>query len=466
MRLRGTFAILGLVRSAAGVVLVVSLVATACHDSGHHQPVEAAPASWKTWSGVDPAAIKVPPPPKGDEAFAPRAEGVNEYQPVSDWLGITIDLVRTEAADAPSAARAYALTMSAMHDAVVVAWRWKYVYNRKAPNGYSATPSYPSDYAAMAAAAARVLAYLFPGGASDRVMAHRFIGNPGGTLDDLAQQTAFSRYAAGANYRSDDDAGLAVGRAVAARVITRARSDGSTTRWGGERPAGIGSGPGFWEPPPDLTAGPDQPTAGSWKPFLSADTVARLRPPAPPAYASAEFVAEAQQVVSLNGADIGTAVFWAAAGDRRELTSPFWVESAEEGAEAAALDLPHTLQLIAAVTIADYDTTVAVWRVKYSYWAPRPINAIRDLRIDPTWPPAIATPLSPSYPSSFAGDAGAATVVLSGLLRGDPTHWNNLAAESADSRLWGGVQFPSDTRVGLEMGRKVGQKVLDRLATK
>ncbi|MEZ4659658.1 MAG: phosphatase PAP2 family protein [Caldilineaceae bacterium] len=50
----------------------------------------------------------------------------------------------------------------------IVAWDAKYAYNRPRPSGITplivepASPSYPSEHAAAAGAAATVLAYLFP----------------------------------------------------------------------------------------------------------------------------------------------------------------------------------------------------------------------------------------------------------------------------------------------------------------
>jgi membrane-associated phospholipid phosphatase len=37
-----------------------------------------------------------------------------------------------------------------------------------------------------------------------------------------------------------------------------------------------------------------------------------------------------------------------------------------------------------------------------------------------------------------------------------------LADEAGMSRLWGGIHFPSDIRVGLALGRAVAQRVVER----
>ena len=38
------------------------------------------------------------------------------------------------------------------------------------------------------------------------------------------------------------------------------------------------------------------------------------------------------------------------------------------------------------------------------------------------------------------------------------------AAEAVESRLWSGIHFRSDIEVGLAMGRKVGDLVIERAA--
>src|SRR5205085_6041918 len=68
-------------------------------------------------------------------------------------------------------------------------------------------------HACSSGASATVLDYLFPRDAAD--------------LNASAAEAAESRIWAGIHYRSDTDAGLALGRAVAAVVIERAKTDGS-----------------------------------------------------------------------------------------------------------------------------------------------------------------------------------------------------------------------------------------------
>jgi hypothetical protein len=52
--------------------------------------------------------------------------------------------------------------------------------------------------------------------------------------------------------------------------------------------------------------------------------------------------------------------------------------------------------------------------------------------------------------------------VLAQLFPGDAANLNAQADEAGMARLWGGVHFPSDIRVGLALGRRVAQRVIER----
>jgi hypothetical protein len=119
--------------------------------------------------------------------------------------------------------RAYALQSIAIYDASVACWDAKYAYWQIRPfqidpnwRPLFATPnhpSYPAAHGCFSAAAAAAIAYVFPRDAH--------------AMNALADQAAESRIWAGIHYRSDVIAGLALGRAVAQRVIDVARKDGS-----------------------------------------------------------------------------------------------------------------------------------------------------------------------------------------------------------------------------------------------
>jgi hypothetical protein len=74
-------------------------------------------------------------------------------------------------------------------------------------------PSYPSNHSLLSAARGEILAYLFPDDA-DYARAQ-------------AEEAGISRLLAGIHFRSDHEAGVEMGRAIAAKLISIANQDGS-----------------------------------------------------------------------------------------------------------------------------------------------------------------------------------------------------------------------------------------------
>jgi hypothetical protein len=74
-------------------------------------------------------------------------------------------------------------------------------------------PTYPSAHAMFDGPYAAALGHLFPRDAE--------------FFSARAQEATLSRLWAGIHFRSDIEAGLAIGRAVAQKVIERAQDDGS-----------------------------------------------------------------------------------------------------------------------------------------------------------------------------------------------------------------------------------------------
>jgi PAP2 superfamily len=224
---------------------------------------------WKTWVLASSAEVRPPPPPvdqssqtQGELAElrqlqAQRSEVThtavqywNSGPATLRWTELTLSLIQRDRLNPVRAARVLAYVHTAMHDAVVTAYEAKIAFRRPPPQalapdvrpalGASLTFSYPSEHAAVAAAAAGVLASLFPQEAA--------------RLEARAQEAGTSRLLAGANYRSDVEAGLALGKAIAARAVARAAADGSSAQFTGTLP----TGPGLWSGPDPL-----EPLAGT-----------------------------------------------------------------------------------------------------------------------------------------------------------------------------------------------------------
>ncbi len=459
-------------------VAALALVVSGCGDSDGNDKQSTAGAeptagAWKTWVLTSGHAIGVAPPPAQDSAAAERdadgleaavrgrtaaqaklARAYSATPVVAPWMNQTMELVSRRPKDPPGSSRSYSYVSAVIEDVVVAAYQWKYRYDRQAPGGdwsvkRSPDPSYPSEHAAIAGAASRMIAYLYP-------------EYPKARLDELADDVAQARVAAGANYPSDVAAGLKLGREVAARFIAQAKRDGHTRKWDGQRPRG----PEHWEPPPGSTGQPIQPLAGTWKTWLLRP-VNRFQPPAPPKYGTAEFEANARDVVrvaqKLTPRQKRLAKFWEA-GPGTALPAGVWNKVVIEYARDKDLSVPRQARLFALLNVAMSDAGAAAWNAKYQtgWWDPRPINAIRDLGIDKKWEPYLGTPLFPAYPSGTSNYSGAAGEVLAYAFPGDAKMWRARAVEAGMSRLWGGVHWRIDVTYGLQMGRKVGRLVVSR----
>ncbi len=393
---------------------------------GWRQHAEPEAGTWATLVLSAPDQVEVPPPPEaGLPDAAAEAEELLELaaqrspereqavarwdqQPVqSPWALAHLQVVAERAKDPLAASRGYALMSVAIYDAVVTTWHWKYVYGRESPTGVTALAapgpdsSYPSEHAAVAGAASRLLAYLNP-----ELPAARF--------DQMAEEAAASSVWAGTSFPRDVEAGLALGRAVAEEVIARAEHDGSHHEWDGTRPPGIGRGPEHWEPPPGSATFPTKPLGGSWATwvFESAD---QFRAPPPPAYGSAEFLEQARAVMEgqahLTDEQRVIADFWKG-GQGTPLPPGIWIDVALDYVRRDQLTTPQAARVLTLLNVAQADAGVATCDTKYTYWYPRPVNAIRDLGLDPGWESYLETPVFPSYTSGHAGYSGAAAEVL------------------------------------------------------
>jgi hypothetical protein len=459
----------------------------------------AAVAAWKTWVLSSADQIQVAAPPAAGSAEqrkdfdevtrlartrTPEVEAqVRRWSgpiPTEPWTTINNEYIASQAKDPPLSSRNLAYTHAAMFDALVAAYHWKDVYKRQAPLAGATlvdagtVPSYPSEHAAIAGAASRVLGHLYP-------------GKPGARLDDLAEQAADSRVAAGVNTRSDVEAGLALGRAVAEAVIAKADGDGSNVTWDGKRPVGIGAGgPAFWAPPPGAVSNPIQPLAGGWKTWvLSSGSQLRSTIPPPPAVGTPAFTTSAKGLLevkrNLTDEQKRIAKFWEGAagtplpagilnqvvlcqlkgGTAKGTSPPTCDQAAPSGMGGTGLSAAEATRLFALINIAMADAGGAVWDAKFTYWYPRPENGISDSGIEKGWKPHLPTPSFPAYPSGSAGYAGAVEGVMTALFPADAAKNRERAEEQAVSRQYAGIHWDFDAK-SIDMGRAVAKLVLAR----
>jgi membrane-associated phospholipid phosphatase len=404
-----------------------------------------------------PSAPSEPSQAEIDEVIAAQAAPSEEMsEAISRWGGGPAVIAWSRLADEVSAefdiggmplGRFMAIYHTALHDAVLAAQDAQDAFTRPSPGATSdeITPaagvdpkqsSFPSEHAAAAGAAATVLAYLLPDAAAGR-------------FEALATEAAESRIAAGAAFRSDIEAGLALGQAVGEKAVARAQADGSDATWD---PATMPTGPGFWQPtPPGFVETPLNPLAGSWIPWVmsSGDQV---RPAPPPEYGSPVWQAELKMVqelaANLSFEQERSALWWGASSPAALLNG-----FAHELIGKAGVGAPQAAQILADMHVAIADAAIAIWDAKYTWWTARPITDDPDLK------PLLTTPPYPSYPSGYSGGMGAGTTVLGHYFPKAADEMADRAWEAAASRGWAGIHYVIDDDTGLTMGRQVGRLV-------
>lgn len=371
----------------------------------------------------------------------------NAGPPSYRWNQIALDAILKREMSAMAAYRDLALVHVAIYDATVAAWDSKYAYERPRPSEVDATldtvianpstPSYPSEYAATAGAAAAVLSWLFPDDAA--------------YFEEQAQAAAQSRLLAGVEYPSDVDAGFELGRLVAEQVIARGMSDGYDAQWTGSVP----TDPGYW-----TGENPALPTAASWKTW-ALESPAEFRPAPPPAYDSEQLQAEMEELRAFERTPVtsASAMFWEyGAGGRRN----HWLFNEEASRSILEANLENdpvlAARAYALANIAGHDSVAACWDAKYTYWA------IRPFQLDPTFTPVFTTPNHPGYPSAHSCISYAVAGVLAHLFPVNAERLFKFAEEASESRLWGGIHFRSDIVAGTALGNAVAEAVITRTA--
>ncbi len=400
------------------------------------------------------AKYNLPPAPNDDGTYpVPNADSTSAnpfYYPYFPF------------ANPPYAARSYAYTSVAQYDALIAAWHYRALYNRKAPSFadpsiqplvfVSDLPSYPCEEAVIAAAAKEVLLLLFPGEKNE--------------INRLAEEAAYHRMWAGAAVRSDIEAGLDLGKKVAAKAVTRAMSDGMKLAAGNKQiwdsltnyHTQLGNIP--WLSLESPARPPMLPLFGNVKPFLctSSDIIA-LRPAAPPATQSAELQAQLAEVRALadpsDREKMRIVHFWA---DGAGTATPpgHWNALAFEQIYAAKWSEVRAARAFALLNMAEMDAAITCWDTKYAYFLPRPTQ------LDPSIKTLTVVPNFPAYTSGHSTFSAAAARILGYLFPNAASGFEAMAEEASLSRLYGGIHYRIDCEVGISVGKKVGDFAIAR----
>lgn len=190
-----------------------------------------------------------------------------------------------------------------------------------------------------------------------------------------------------------------------------------------------------------------EPAAGNWKTwFISSGQAHRLAPPPPD---KKEIEAVIAQQEALDSAGRQQIKYWNAGAPSyrwQNLMSKLWMtDTAYNGILSNML-----------LSVATYDATIAAWDTKYAYKRPRPFDADGRIRL------YAPNPESPSYPCEHSVAAGVATTMIAHFFPSMADSVQRMARRAMASRVAAGAAFPSDTRAGFELGKKIAELVIAR----
>src|SRR5262245_16595527 len=288
---------------------------------------------------------------------------------------------------------------------------------------------------AAAGAAATVLVFLYP--KDEQALTAR-----------LARETA----AIGAEDRADCAAGVEIGRAAAADVITAARNDRVATPWTGSLPTGSDT----WVSQNQPATPPLGPGLGSARTFFLT-TGADVRPPTPMAVDSPAFKAQVAEVRLVSDhrtpEQLRIAQYW------EQLTGAFsagvWNELVRNAISGRGLSEAESARILALMHMASADANIACHDAKYTYWVPRPTQMDPGIRL------AIGIPNHPSYPSNHAIISGTIGLVLDAQFPELGGRFYAMGRQAGESRIYAGIHYPFDVEDGFVMARKIAAKVLE-----
>jgi membrane-associated phospholipid phosphatase len=332
------------------------------------------------------------------------------------WNEVARNLVASNSSNALVAIRAYAIVSLAQYHAAIAA------EDGKVPG------THPSMRAAVGAASVRTLAYLYPTQIS--------------ALEDRLDAFLDSPASPGQPY-ADVQAGETIGKAVGDQVVARAQGDNFFAPWTGTVPVG----PGIWF---SATA-PVGATIGQARTFFLTSG-SQFRPPPPPAFGSAEFLAALAEVRQISdtrtAAQVATAVFWNLPAGTHQPPG-YWNAEGARLAVQYRLNERRAAHLFALMNMVAYDAIVASHEAKFAYWLLRPTMA------DPAITLPIGLPNFPSYPSNHAAISAGMARVLGDAFPAESARLDALADEAALSRVYGGIHFRFDGEAGLTLGRTI-----------
>jgi hypothetical protein len=411
-----------------------------------HAQLEASAGNWKTWFIESGKAWRLPPPASSykqelsqiassqkniDSAGQQQIIFWNAGAPGYRWQELMSKLWQQDTSY--NGALANMLLSVATYDATIAAWDTKYAYKRPRPfvadskiTAYVVkpeSPSYPCEYSVAAGVAVTIISHFYPL-LSDSVK-------------HMAERSMASRIAAGTAFPSDTRAGFDLGKRIAEKEIEETKDYTPKIVWDRKMP----QQPGVWK-----GNSPMAPLAGLNKTIVL-HSASEFRPGPPPDYTKdmAELKNFKQGFRSM-----ANALFWA--------SQDFWSDALNKKIFECNLHLnaPRAARMYAIVAIGTYDAFSACWDAKYAYWG------IRPDQYDTTYHALVPTPPFPGYPSGHATVSGLMANLYSYFFPADKAYFQKKAKDAAESRFQAGIHFRTDNEVGLDLGRKVANAVVQK----
>jgi membrane-associated phospholipid phosphatase len=246
-------------------------------------------------------------------------------------------------------------------------------------------------------------------------------------------------------------AGEAIGRAVGAAIVTRARGDHFNDPFTLVIPF---VGPGYWtsNTVPPTIAGGTLPTTTPW--FLT--SASQFRPGPPPAFGGTDFN-DALDVIrdisdTRTAEQTAIAAFWALNAGT-PTASGFWLSVPTDSGWVTqhAMSEREVTHMYALMSATMMDATIGCWDAKMFYWLVRPWKA--DPLIITT--AAVGKPNHPSYPSGHSCVSSSGASVLSTFFPEHSAQLDAMVIQAGLSRMYGGIHYGFDIDAGQHLGRSV-----------
>ena len=356
-----------------------------------------------------------------------------------------------------------AMVETAVYDAVNAIDRGHKPYLRNLPRA----PRTASKPAAVATAAHHVLVGLVPA-LPDNVKANL----------DAAYTASLATIANG----SRKNAGIAIGAAVAAKMLANRANDGRFVPYSFT----AGSGAGQWRPELPMFASDPFAWVSNVKPF-AVGRASRFRTVGPLDLKSAAYAREFNEVKklgALNGStrtDAQTALgmFYSAN------PIPMLNKSLRDIVSRKGLSITRAARLFGMTSMSAADALIGCWDDKDHYLFWRPLTAIRNADIDGNsattkqadWLPFLPTPPYPDHPSGYNCYTGALTqatreffgtnavrITLTSPVTATSRTYSrlsNIVKDTIDARIYLGFHFRTPDVQGAKLGRQTAAYVAD-----